>query len=59
MPMPTVSLGEVIFLAMVVAAFALFAATLMGASIYVALGDKRSAPSRQVTPAKRAELIGS
>jgi hypothetical protein len=48
------NLGQIIFLAVVVAAFAVFAATLLGASIYVALSEKPAAP-RQVTPARRVE----
>ena len=47
------NLTQIIVVAAVIASFAVFAATLLGASIYVALAQK--APARDVTPAKRTE----
>ena len=49
--------SHIAFLALVVVGFVAFAMTLMGASLYVALGERKPAePVRQTAQAKRAEV---
>ena len=56
--MPNVSLPQTIFLIMIIAAFLLFAVTLLGVSIYAMSGSKKPAETepveRKVIPARRA-----
>jgi hypothetical protein len=56
--MPNFLASDILFLSLVVAGFAVFAATLLYYSIAAALTEQPSsspAPSRETTPARRAE----